>query len=71
MCDRHNEIWVNSLKKIKLTVLSQKLCSKFGVIEEHNDLEMVVNPRKELCGAFINKLDVAFVNYTKKTQKEK
>ena len=28
--------------------------------------ELVVNTRKELCGAFINTLNVTFVNYTVK-----
>lgn len=68
MCDQHNDIWINTLKKVKLTILSQKLCSKFGLIEEKDVLKLAVNPRKELCGAFIDKLVVEFVNYT--SQKE-
>ena len=27
---------------------------------------MVVNPRMELCGAFINQMNVTYVNYTVK-----
>ena len=71
MCDHHNDIWINTLKKVKLTILSQKMCSKFGLIEEKDVLKLAVNPRKELCGAFIDKLVVEFVNYTKqKHEKE-
>ena len=71
MCDQHNDIWVNTLKKVKLTILSQKLCSKFGLIEEKDVLKLAVNPRKELCGAFIDKLVVEFVNYTKTSLKKR
>ena len=71
MCDHHNDIWINTLKKVKLTILSQKMCSKFGLIEEKDVLKLAVNPRKELCGAFIDKLVVEFVNYTMLSHKKK
>ena len=70
MCDHHNDIWINTLKKVKLTILSQKMCSKFGLIEEKDVLKLAVNPRKELCGAFIDKLVVEFVNYTKQSHEK-
>ena len=53
-----------------MTVLSDEMCKKFGVIEEKDDPEeqekerkLVVNARKELCGAFLHKLNTTFVNY--------
>ena len=64
MCDKINEIWIHDLKKVQLTVLSQKQCSKFGLIKEADVVKLAVNPRKELCGAFIDKLVVEHVNYT-------
>ena len=64
MCDDIKKIWIHELRKVKLTVLSQKLCSKFGLIKEADVVKLAVNPRKELCGAFIDKLVVEFVNYT-------
>ena len=70
MCDQHNDIWINTLKKVKLTILSQKLCSKFGLVKEEDVVTLAVNPRKELCGAFIDKLVVEFVNYTMKQSNE-
>ena len=71
MCDKNREIWIHRLKKVKLTVLSQKLCSKFGLVKEEDVITLAVNPRKELCGAFIDKLVVEFVNYTMKKSNEK
>ena len=32
--------------------------------------QMVVNTRVELCGAFINKMNVTYVNYTVKGETE-
>ena len=71
MCDDINEIWVMELKKVQLTVLSQKLCSKFGLIKEADVVKLAVNPRKELCGAFIDKLVVEHVNYTMQQSNDK
>ena len=71
MCDERNQIWTSQLKKVKLTVLSQRLCSKFGLIKEADVLKLAVNPRKELCGAYIDKLVVEFVNYTEKQSNQK
>ena len=65
MCNKHEDIFVDLLRKVQLTILSDKLCSKFGIIEEKNHTKMVVNVRKELCGAFINNMNVTYVNYTR------
>ena len=61
-----------------MTVLSDEMCKKFGVIEEKDDPEeqekerkLVVNARKELCGAFLHKLNTTFVNYTMKLPEDK
>ena len=70
MCDI-KEIWIKELKKVQLTVLSQKLCSKFGLIKEADVVKLAVNPRKELCGAFIDKLVVEHVNYTMQQSNDK
>ena len=36
-----------------------------GTVEEDNlGIQSVVNTRKELCGAFVNTMNVTFVNYT-------
>ena len=59
------------LKKVILTTLSDKLCEKFGTIQEQNNVVVVANTRGELCGAFVNKLDVNFVNYTIPQNKKK
>ena len=36
MCEDKNEVWVQELKKLKLTVLSKELCRKLGNISEKN-----------------------------------
>ena len=64
MCDEKKKVWTYELQKVQLTVLSQKQCSKFGLIKEADVVKLAVNPRKELCGAFIDKLVVEHVNYT-------
>ena len=69
MCNKHEDLYVDMLRKVRLTILSDELCSKFGVVEELDDIKMVVNTRKELCGAFINTMNVTFVNYTQISQK--
>ena len=71
MCDEKNDIWIHQLKKVKLTVLSERLCKKFGLIKEKDVLKLAVNPRKELCGAFIDKLVVEYINYTKHQSSQK
>ena len=40
---------------------------KVGNVPKDNlGYHMVVNPRMELCGAFINQMNVTYVNYTVK-----
>ena len=43
MCENENEIWVQELKKLKLTVLSKELCGKLGNISEKNKKRTKVN----------------------------
>ena len=50
---------------MQLTILSDTLCKEIGNVEaDHLGLAQVVNTRKELCGAFVNEMNVTFVNYT-------
>ena len=64
-CDKNYNIWVHELKKVRLTTLSDELCKKTGDADKDNlGVQVVVNTRKELCGGFVNTLNVTFVNYT-------
>ena len=69
VCKEDYNIWVNRLRMVKLTILSDKMCKEIGNSPKdiHGEGEFVVNVRKELCGAFVNILNVTFVNYTKTT----
>ena len=64
------------MKKVRLTVLSDEMCKKFGVVKEKEDEKkekarvLVVNTRKELCGAFLHKINTTFVNYTTEIPKQ-
>ena len=62
-------MFVTELRKVQLTVLSDKLCKEMGNIKEDNlgGLQ-VVNTKKELCGAFVNTMNITFVNYTVKAE---
>ena len=53
MCEKENEVWVQELKKLKLTVLSKELCGKLGNISEKNKIRIKVDTRMELCAAFV------------------
>ena len=57
-----------------MTTLSNRVCRKIGFAKKDNlGGALVVNTRIELCGAFINTMEVAYVNYTvdQKNQKPK
>jgi hypothetical protein len=55
-----------------LTTLSDSVCKSVGTVPKDNlGTQLVVNTRMELCGAFINKLNVTFVNYTVKAGPKK
>ena len=55
-----------------MTILSDKVCKAIGTIEADNlGEQLVVNTRKELCGAFVNEMNVTFVNYTLRIFKKK
>ena len=52
---------------MQLTILSDELCKEMGTIKaDHLGEQLTVNTRKELCGAFVNIMNVTFVNYTRK-----
>ena len=44
--------------------MSDKLCKKFGSIYENNKLRLIANTRKELCGGFVNNVNVTIANFT-------
>ena len=73
VCKEDYDIWVNRLRMVKLTILSDKMCKEIGNSPKdiHGEGEFVVNVRKELCGAFVNDVNVTFVNYTLKIFKKK
>ena len=51
---------------VKLTTLSDEICKEIGNSPENMlGPEQVVNVRKELCGAFVNDLNITFVNSSK------
>ena len=69
LCYAHSDnIWQNELQQLKLTILSDALCKKFGRIDnwyrKYGSVVLMSNIRKELCGAFVNNANVTFVNYT-------
>ena len=48
-----------------LTTLSDDTCKELGNVPKDNlGAQMVVNIKNELCGAFINTMNVTLVNYT-------
>ena len=64
-CDKNYEIFNHLLKKVRLTILSEEFCKVMATVDEDNlGGQIVVNTRKELCGAFVNSMNVTFVNYT-------
>ena len=57
---------------MQLTILDDELCKEIGnIAADHLGNEQVVNIRKELCGAFVNEMNVTFVNYTLRLVKKK
>ena len=50
---------------VKLTILSDDFCQEIGNADADNlGSQLVVNPNKELCGAFVNIINLTLVNYT-------
>ena len=61
-----------NLKMVRLTILSDRLCKELGnAPEDYHNRESVVNTRIELCGAFVNELNVTTINYTMNEHKGK
>ena len=55
----------NDLRMVRLTTLPDQLCKELGTQARDNlGGQMVVNTRVELCGAFVNNIDITLVNYT-------
>ena len=52
---------------VRLTILEDDLCKISATVDEDNlGGQIVVNTRKELCGAFVNSMNLTYVNYTMK-----
>ena len=65
VCHRDHQAYIHTLQKVQLTILDDGLCNEIGNAEADSlGNEQVVNTRKELCGAFVNEMNVTFVNYT-------
>ena len=72
VCQEKYDIFQHKLTKVQLTILSDKLCKEIGTVDADNlGDQHVVNTRKELCGAFVNEMNVTFVNYTLQIYKKK
>ena len=57
---------------MRLTILSDEFCKISATVDEDNlGGQIVVNTRKELCGAFVNSMNVTYVNYTLSRNKGK
>ena len=57
---------------VKLTILSDGFCKEIGTAEADNlGTQLVVNPNKELCGAFVNSINLTLVNYTEKNREDR
>ena len=64
-----NSIFANDLKMVKLTILSDDFCKEIGTADADNlGSQLVVNPHKELCGAFVNIINLTLVNYTEQNR---
>ena len=62
----------HKLRKVRLTILSEEVCKLRGSAKADNlGDQIVVNWHKELCGAFVNSLNMTYVNYTLSRSKEK
>ena len=61
----------DELMRVKMTVLTDEWCRKYGLVIEKNKTELVTNVRRELCVAFLHQINTTFVNYTMKSNTEK
>ena len=71
MCKETNKIFDDELQQLKIKILSDELCKKFGSIYENNKLRLIANTRKELCGGFVNNVNVTIANYTLEQRDDK
>ena len=66
-CDKDFNMFSNQLRMVRLTILEDDLCKISATVDEDNlGAQIVVNTRKELCGAFVNSMNLTYVNYTLK-----
>ena len=64
MCQETNKLFDDELQQLKIKILSDELCKRFGSIYENNKLILIANTRKELCGGFVNNVNVTITNFT-------
>ena len=66
-----NKLFSQNLKMVRLTILSDKICRELGHRQGDNQHHgFYVNTKNELCGAFVNDMNVTTVNYTVDTAKD-
>ena len=59
------DIFSSNLKKVQLTILDDKACAIMARQDKDNFADkQVFNKRNELCGGFINHINITIVNYT-------
>ena len=71
MCQETNKLFDDELQQLKIKVLSDDLCKKFGTIYANNKLRLIANTKKELCGGFVNNVNVTIANYTLEQRDDK
>ena len=71
MCQETNKLFDDELQQLKIKILSDKLCKKFGTIYANNKLRLIANTKKELCGGFVNNVNVTIANYTLEQRDDK
>ena len=71
MCDDNQKLQSQELQQLKIKILSDKHCEKFGSIYVRNKLSKKANTRKELCGGFVNNVNVTIANYTLEQRDDK
>ena len=68
---KESSIFANDLNMVKLTILTDDFCKEMGTVDADNmGSQLVVNTYKELCGAFVNIINLTLVNYTEKKTEE-
>ena len=56
---------------VKLTILSDDFCQEIGNADADSlGSQLVVNPNNEICGAFVNIINLTLVNYTESNRED-